>query len=125
MKNTISFVLYFAFLLVACKPKMTVPSPGLLSVDDAKELIKDANTVLIDVRTPSEIELGAIEGAHPININAEDFMDKITQLDTSRTYIVYCKRGGRSARALGIMKEMGFKKVYDLEGGYDSWMKTE
>jgi rhodanese-related sulfurtransferase len=42
-------------------------------------------------------------------------------LDKNKPVLVYCAAGGRSASAAKDLKKAGFKKVYDLEGGYDAW----
>jgi rhodanese-related sulfurtransferase len=55
------------------------------------------------------------------DINSDDFDAKIDKLDKSKKYIVYCKSGGRSSRAVETMSEKGFKYIYELEGGISSW----
>jgi rhodanese-related sulfurtransferase len=80
--------------------------------------------VLIDVRTPAEARLGKIEGAIEIDLKASTFMDKIQSLDRSVPYALYCRSGRRSKLAMNQMKTLGFKEVYDLEGGYNAWVKS-
>lgn len=76
---------------------------------------------LVDVRTPKEFAAGSIEGAINIDFYADDFEAQLEQLDKTRPLVVYCKRGGRSNKTATRCKEMGFEKVYDIEGGYDKW----
>jgi rhodanese-related sulfurtransferase len=45
----------------------------------------------------------------------------LEELDKDKTYFVYCLAGGRSAQACGIMKQLGFEKVYNLVGGISQW----
>jgi rhodanese-related sulfurtransferase len=81
------------------------------------------NAVLLDVRTPEEVAAGIIPGAVNIDFTAPDFAEKIAGLDKDKTYYVYCKVGGRSAKAIDKMKGTGFKSLYNLEGGYDAWVQ--
>ncbi len=83
-----------------------------------QEMMADSNVVVIDVRTPSEIEAGYISGADMfIDYNAADFEQKIAELDQSKTYLMYCRSGGRSGNASKYMVENGFGTVYNLSGG--------
>ncbi len=56
------------------------------------------DAVLLDVRTPGEVEEGAIPGAVNIDYNAPDFSEKISALDKTKPYYVYCMGGGRGQR---------------------------
>lgn len=76
---------------------------------------------LIDVRTPGEFEKGHIKNAVNIDINNSAFETEIGKLDKSKPVFVYCLSGARSGNATRIMKNMGFKTIYDLEGGMMQW----
>ncbi|MEM9647186.1 MAG: rhodanese-like domain-containing protein [Bacteroidota bacterium] len=78
---------------------------------------------LIDVRTPEEYNLGYIGDAINFDINnQEQFLEQIASLDKEEPVYLYCKMGGRSNRAAELMKEKGFKKIYDYSGGYQDWI---
>lgn len=79
------------------------------------------NAVILDVRTPEEVSQGIIPGAKVIDYKTPDFAAKISALDKSKTYFVYCKGGVRSSRAVALMKEKGFSQVHELDGGFDEW----
>lgn len=87
------------------------------------EKMKMPNTVVLDVRTPAETAAGKIEGAIEMDVNAPDFAQQLSQLDKSKTYLVYCRSGRRSAVACNIMSDQGFTQLFNLEGGYLSWPK--
>ncbi len=72
---------------------------------------------IIDVRTEGEYKSGHVQGAENIDIYSSTFKSQIGQLDKEKSYYVYCKSGGRSAKAQKIMKEMGFKNVCNVDGG--------
>lgn len=89
---------------------------------ELKQLLKSEQGItIIDVRTPGEIAQGKIAGAIELNISDPAFQQKINELDKSKHYVVYCKVGGRSAKAQQIMTGAGFEKVTNLTGGYDGW----
>lgn len=80
---------------------------------------------LVDVRTPEEYAKGHIGDAVNINVNASDFEERISQMDKEAPIYLYCKKGGRSNRAVGILQDLGFETIYDYSGGYDDWIKSE
>ncbi len=87
-----------------------------------QRLMKKKNAVLLDVRTPEEYKEGHIPGSEQIDVLQETvFRNRIASLDKNKTYLVYCRSGKRSKTAMTIMGETGFKKLYDLEGGYTAW----
>jgi len=66
---------------------------------------KNPNDILLDVRTPQEFSDGHILGASNFNISTPDIINKIQNLDKSKTYILYCRSGGRSQMAAMIMEQ--------------------
>lgn len=95
-----------------------------LSISQAKfqKLMKKKNTYVLDVRTPEEYRAGFITNA--VNYNVMDsiaFVNSISSLDKEKKYLLYCKSGRRSGKALAMMKNMGFKKVHHLKGGVTEW----
>jgi len=85
---------------------------------------RSADLIILDVRTPEEYAGGYIAGAVNLDFKSPDFAAKLDALDKTKTYLVYCRSGGRSAKAMGIMKEKGFNRVYNLRGGIMEW-KTQ
>ena len=144
MRRYLSFLslrLSWASLLCLCfltcggpstTPEATTPAPATttalasyvdLTPAEFAEKIGAPNTVLIDVRTPGEIAEGKIEGALEMDYRADDFAQRLAALDPSKTYLVYCASGGRSARASKQLFGNGAARVYNLEGGYSAWVK--
>lgn len=84
------------------------------------------DVILLDVRTDSEVAEGMIEGAIQIDYKKDNFRDEVAKLDSSKTYVVYCRSGERSASASKIMtEELGFKQVNNLLGGYSNYSLEE
>ena len=77
--------------------------------------------VIIDVRTPEEFAGEHIENATNIDFYSEAFRDMLNTLDKNKTYLIYCKVGGRSGSALDIMAELNFKEAYNILGGINQW----
>ncbi len=88
-----------------------------------KALIEAGGGVLVDVRTPGEFSEGYIEGAKNIDFNSPSFQEELGKLDKNKPVYVYCAVGGRSARAMSVMVDMGFTEVYNLIGGYGGWIR--
>lgn len=99
----------------------TTHNDGLIKERRFRQLLKKENVVLLDVRTPEEYQNGYIPKAKLIDVLQSDFLDSIQGLDKNKTYLLYCRTGKRSQKALTIMKENGFKRVYHLKGGFSEW----
>jgi rhodanese-related sulfurtransferase len=94
--------------------------------EEFQRKLKSTNdAVVLDVRTPEEVEDGYIKGAVNVNFRSSDFKEGISKLDKNKTYFVYCAAGGRSSKTADLMVEMGFKKVYNLDGGLDAWKEEK
>ncbi len=129
-RNMLLLALVLTFASVACQPNSpsndasTAPYSDL-DVAAFKAKMAEDDVVILDVRTPAETDQGIIEGAVLIDINGPEFAEKVSQLDKDATYLVYCKSGGRSARACDAMAEEGFGELYNLLGGYEAWVEEE
>lgn len=89
----------------------------------ALKLNEDTNAVVLDVRTDVEVIEGIIPNAIHIDIyKGQIFVDEINALDKQKNYYVYCKSGGRSGQACGLMRQLGFDNAYNLVGGFSQWI---
>ncbi len=84
-----------------------------------EEAGQDPKFVVIDVRRPDEFARGHIPGA--ININSAQFSEHMGSLDPDGRYVICCQRGGRSAGVREMMREAGFREVYEIGGGMSAW----
>ena len=112
--------------MVSCgEPKVNAQTGEAVDVTVQKlnEVANDMNdnTLVLDVRTPGEVAEGTIDGAGTIDYNGNDFEAKISQLDKTKTYYVYCKSGGRSSSAVDYMQEQGFTNVHNVLGGFSGY----
>lgn len=76
---------------------------------------------LIDVREPHEWDIGHIAGARLIPLN--DLPRRLNEIDTATETVLYCKMGGRSRKAVDILRSAGFAKVKSLAGGINAWSR--
>lgn len=97
-----------------------------VSVEEFKQLMDSLeNEVVVDLRTPDELKQGKIAGAIVIDYFGPDFEPAIARLDKQKTYLLYCAGGGRSGDTAELMQKMGFKKLYNLEEGFNGWVKKK
>ncbi|HUH29193.1 rhodanese-like domain-containing protein [Gelidibacter sp.] len=117
MKNIILLLLLVNF---SCKgqEKQAMEDLVILSPSSFKEEISDKKVQLIDVRTPEEYQEGHIKNAVNIDFLADGFDQKFDNFNKDEPLYIYCRSGNRSAKAAKILSELGFEKIYDLEGGY-------
>lgn len=86
-----------------------------------RRLSNGSKTVLIDVREPFEHEINRIEPAQLIPLG--DLPDRLADLSPADSYVIHCKMGGRSAKAVELMRSRGFADVVNLAGGIDAWVE--
>ena len=96
-----------------------------VTVAQARQLIQErggkADFVVLDVRTPEEFASGRLPGAVNVDIQVPKFQDRLAALDRGKTYLVYCRTGNRSARAIQVMKSLGFQSLYHMTEGILRW----
>ncbi|MBL7745568.1 MAG: FAD-dependent oxidoreductase [Chitinophagaceae bacterium] len=86
--------------------------------NEVKQLPEDV--VLLDVRTNAEYEAGHIEGA--VNLPVDEIRQWINEISPQRKVYIYCEAGLRGYLAHRILRQNGFDEVYNLSGGYVSWL---
>ena len=127
-RKLLSAVILCGFLFLALPATDIVPFSDITPAQ-AAALIKakaaDPLFAILDVRTAREFAENRIKGAKNVDVKAPDFKDNIVKLDKNGTYLLYCRGGVRSVSAMKLMKEWGFKEVYNLAGGLLRWQKEK
>lgn len=121
MKRFFSSIFLSAFLLGS----LTIIAQQVINLTP-KEMFaqsKKAKAVYLDVRTPQEWTKGHIKSATHLDIFRDDFETELKKLDKNKTYYVYCAVGGRSGEATVLMSKLGFKHIYNMQGGFKAWEK--
>lgn len=95
-----------------------------ISYDDLKELMRNKEIYLIDVRSGQEYEEGHLDGAINIPVyNIENEIQKNVK-NKNDTIILYCSSGSRSKKAKNILEKLGYTEVYNLKEGIDKiWIR--
>ncbi len=117
------FILLAVALTISCSQGQ---NQSVLAPQAFADKVKTApDGALIDVRTAEEYATGHLAGAKNIDWNGGHFQHMVMSLDKNKPVFVYCLKGGRSASAAEAMRSMGFKEVYELEGGIEKWQAAK
>ncbi len=91
-----------------------------ISASELAEQLKNSEPVrLIDVREPHELHISAIPQAELIPLGS--LASRMHELDSAEAFVLMCKSGTRSARALELLAGAGFRKLKNLRGGINAW----
>ena len=77
---------------------------------------------LLDVRTEEEFQAGHIQGAQWFPRGKLEYYIQERIKDPDSKIVLYCRTGGRSALATLTLKDMGYRNVVDLKGGFKGWV---
>jgi sulfur-carrier protein adenylyltransferase/sulfurtransferase len=93
--------------------------PTITAVELKSKLDRKDKFVLVDVREPYEYEICNIPGSKLIPLG--ELPARLSELDSADEIVLHCKVGGRSAKALRILQDAGFRKLSNLQGGIQAW----
>jgi len=121
MKLKFISLLLLSILFISCNGQTSSAVNTIDAKSFAEKLKTNENPQLLDVRTPEEYSVDHIGNAKNVNWNGDDFVAKVNSYDKSKPIFVYCKIGGRSTQAANKLAELGFKEIYNLNGGIMKW----
>ena len=121
-----SIIVILGLATVGCQAQSV--STGVVNIDVnvadfAAGIDTSDNALLLDIRTDAEFVSGHLNGATQLDFYRDDFEEALSRLDKSQPLYVYCRGGNRSGKAAKQMKALGFKEVYNLEGGISAWAR--
>lgn len=114
------------FTVTSClndKPKSA--EVKLVSAQEMQSILQEEDVQLVDVRTKEEYEQEHIANSQNIDFRSPTFDKDVEQLDKSKPVVLYCKSGRRSAECAKKLKDAGFEKIYELEGGISKWKHSD
>lgn len=121
MKNLFVLVIISFFGFFSCQGQASKNVEILEANAFASKIKATPQAQLIDVRTPEEYNTLHIENAKNINWLSDSFATNVEKLDPKQPVFLYCKAGNRSQKAANKLAELGFTKIYDLQGGILKW----
>lgn len=112
------------------QPNRTAPAieefpSRVIDIEAFEKFAKHHRTQVLDVRTSGEFRDGHVAKAVNIDFTSRDFREQAAKLDKLRPYALHCRSGGRSGRATKVLREMGFKFLYDYSGSMMDWEAAE
>jgi adenylyltransferase/sulfurtransferase len=98
------------------------PAADEITASELKKRL-DAGEALevVDVRDPHEWQICRLPGARLVPLPS--LPERLHEFDSSRSYVLHCKSGARSAKALGILRQAGFRRLQNLKGGILAWAR--
>ncbi|GEC71722.1 Rhodanese-related sulfurtransferase [Flavobacterium flevense] len=121
MKFKSLFAIILLFSLFSCHAQTSQNIKTVEVTAFAKEIKTAKKPQIIDVRTPEEFAEGHIKNAANIDWQGDQFILNAEKLNKNKPVYVYCRSGKRSQKASEKLSELGFKEIYNLDGGYLQW----
>lgn len=120
-----SLLITISFSTSCLENKDIATDVKLVTAEEMQSILELEDVQLVDVRTPKEYNEIRIANSQNIDFNSPTFDEDVTKLDKNKPVILYCKSGRRSAKCAKKLKDAGFEKVYDLEGGISKWKHSD
>jgi rhodanese-related sulfurtransferase len=121
MKFRSLFFVLASLVIFSCNGQTTKDIKTIEAKAFAEKINTTQNPQILDVRTPEEFNAAHIENADNVNWLGDSFVKDSEKYDRTKPVFVYCKSGGRSKKATEKLEELGFKNIYELEGGFLKW----
>jgi sulfur-carrier protein adenylyltransferase/sulfurtransferase len=111
---------YETFCGIVPEPE-NLGNPDEVTVQDMKKALDNPslNIKVIDVREPDEYEIAKVDGVPLLPLS--QLNERFTELDPNQQYYLHCKAGVRSLKALGFLRQQGFKYIKSVKGGITAW----
>ncbi len=109
---------------MSCKSETSESYESMTALAFQDKMKIEKNPQILDVRSTEEFVTGHIENAININWNETNFNDKMKSFDIAKPIFVNCQGGGRSKKAAERLFSLGFKKIYELNGGINEWKSS-
>tara|TARA_B100001113_G_scaffold199130_1_gene163114 strand:+ start:22 stop:429 length:408 start_codon:yes stop_codon:yes gene_type:complete len=123
MNSTLKYILVVAFSTIFSCSLINNESINHMNSDELIDFIELNDAILVDVRTEDEYNSGYIENSLNIDYFSNDFSVNADKLDKNTPIILYCRSGNRSSMSANKISKLGFKEIYNLEGGILEWIE--
>ena len=123
MSNILNYFFTFTFFMFfSCGLNNDIPINQMNS-DELLDFIEINSAILVDVRTHDQYNSGYIENSLNIDYLSNDFSENVEKLDKNTPIVLYCRSGRRSSLSANKLSKLGFKEIYNLEGGILDWIE--
>jgi len=121
IKSTLLLLLSLCAFISFAEQTATISQQELLTLMATPA----GNTIVLDVRTPSEFAQGHIKGA--INISHDQINDNLSKIIgyKNQTVVVHCRSGRRAVSAENALRAAGFSDLRHLEGDMNGWQAAD
>jgi thioredoxin len=119
--RSLLFILFASITVLSCNGQASKNIKDIEPKAFSEKIIATPNAQIIDVRTPQEFAGGHLDNAVNIDWLGDDFVVNAEKLDKTKPVFVYCKTSNRSPQAAAKLEELGFKTIYNLQGGLLKW----
>jgi len=123
MNSILKYILVVAFSTIFSCSLINNESINQINSDELIDFIELNDAILVDVRTEDEYNSGYIESSLNIDYFSNEFSVNADKLDKSTPIILYCRSGKRSSMSANKISKLGFKEIYNLEGGILEWIE--
>ena len=123
MNNIFNYFFTFIFFMFFSCGLNGDSSINQMNSDELLDFIEINNAILVDVRTQDEYNSGYIESSLNIDYLSNGFSENIKKLDKNIPIILYCRSGKRSSMSANKLSKLGFKEIYNLDGGILKWIE--
>jgi molybdopterin/thiamine biosynthesis adenylyltransferase/rhodanese-related sulfurtransferase len=93
--------------------------PTITAIELKTKIDRKDKFILVDVREQYEYDICNISGSKLIPLG--ELPARLSELDSADEIVLHCKVGGRSAKALKVLQDAGFRKLSNLQGGIQAW----
>ena len=97
--------------------------PQMSPAELKARLDKGENLFILDVREPHEWDISNLSDLGAVLIPKGQVLEHMGELDTAQEMVIHCRSGARSADVIRQLREHGFKKMWNLDGGINRWAK--
>lgn len=124
LSPALAAALLLSLLLLPVRPAAAGAEVRDVTAREAAAILEQRpDVIILDVRTRAEYDEGHIAGARLLPVTDDDFQRRLDELDRDATYLVHCRSGRRSEKAVGIMRKMGFQNILHMSGGILEWRR--
>ncbi len=94
----------------------------LISKQEAQEMLRYKETIMVDVREPEEFDLYRVDGENIVNIPLKSITERLNYLAGFSKIICICRTNRRSIEAANIMTKYGIDEIYVVDEGINGWL---